>query len=240
MILSIYNTGSGGNFNVVEFSDEKKIIVDFGKTAKYSAYKDFCKKGYSRSDFECALITHTHNDHAGDVSELEKLGIKILQTGGKISNLEIVEIPLIHNVECRGYMVLNRATNELYAHCTDFSAIPQKSLDILTTTIRLAYSRGLKVMFACELAYCDFLFKKLPDEQKIGLENHCSLSTFCEIMNMIPKGVSVVTLHASGRDYKGDGGINASVCPKDWVINNVKKRCGRFVNFGVSKMDYQQ
>ena len=237
MTLTIHHTGSGGNFNVVTFLNGKKIIVDFGKTAKYSAYSDFCENGYKASDFEIALITHAHQDHAGDVEHLERLGIPVELSDFENEDFDVRAFPVEHNVACNGFLVYSKRTNELYAHCTDFSAIPSKSLEILAGTISAGISAGVDVLFACEVAYCDFLYKKLPDRQRIGLENHCSLSAFCEIMKMIPSSVRVVTLHASGREYDPSA-VNASVCPKDWVVNNVRKRCGRFVNFGINKMSY--
>lgn len=237
MILTIHSTGSRGNFNVVEFSNGKKIIVDFGKTSKYSAYRDFCAEKYKSDEFEFALITHRHNDHNGDVEALERLGVRVFYDEVATSDLVVKALPLIHNVECNGYMVYSILTNELYVHCTDFSVFPQNPLRTLVCTVTEAYRKGVKIMFACELAYCDFLYKKLPENKKIGLENHCSLSTFCKIMNMIPADVPVVTLHASGRDFE-ENSVNASVCPKDWIVNNVKQRCRRFVNFGTNKMKY--
>ena len=238
MRLTIHNTGSSGNFNVVEFSNGKKIIVDFGKTAKYSAYKDFCANGYKSKDFEFALITHAHHDHAGDVEKLEQLGINVYYDGVATDDLNVIALPLVHNVPCNGYMVYSKITNELYIHCTDFSIFPTIPLQTLTYTIAAAHSKGVKVLFACELSYCDFLYKKLPENQKIGLENHCSLSLFCDIVKKIPQEVPIVTLHASGRVYDTNS-VNASVCPKDWIVNNVRRRCRRFVHFGISKMSYE-
>lgn len=237
MTLTIHHTGSGGNFNVVTFSNGKKIIVDFGKTSKYSAYRDFCAEKYKSGEFEFALITHRHNDHNGDVEALERLGVRVFYDEVATNDLIVKALPLIHNVECNGYMVYSQATNELYVHCTDFSIFPQNPLQTLVYTITEAYRKGVKVLFACELAYCDFLYRKLPENKKIGLENHCSLSTFCDIMKMIPVEVPVVTLHASGRDFE-ENSVNSSVCPKDWIVNNVKQRCKRFVNFGTNKMQY--
>ena len=96
-------------------------------------------------------------------------------------------------------------------------------------------------MFAVELSYCEFLYKKLPVEQRVGLDRHLSDEGFISLFKQLAKVApidNVVTLHASGREILNKG-FHADVCPRDYLIKFLKVRLGKFINIGQNGMSYR-
>ena len=62
MRYNIIATGSGGNCALATFSDERKVLFDFGK----GCFKKCTEAGLVLNSVNQILISHAHNDHIGD------------------------------------------------------------------------------------------------------------------------------------------------------------------------------
>lgn len=239
MRLKIIQTGSAGNNYLLNFSDNKSLIVEVGK----GTFKRFLKE-VQKSDIENCLgyiYTHEHNDHAGDKSVFEKHGFKQYENDTIDRDVKIYPFAVRHNVENKGFFIVNHATKEALIFITDFTEIVdfQKFISTYKVLLNLRYS----VNFAVECSYCEFLEKKLSDTEKIGLQNHFSdekLIGFIKTINQYSRNYQLVTIHASGRNF--DGNLSkrySSVCPPDYLLGYIKMRTDAAnVHFGINGCDY--
>lgn len=235
MRYNIIATGSGGNCALATFSDEIKVMFDFGK----GCFKKCTDVGLVLNSVDQILISHAHDDHIGDVHIVPHL----LE---KKANLEIFNFSLTHNVENRGFLVVNIRTGEAFYYLTDFYSIPEDSLITITDTLQHLYKKNYKIMFIMELSYCQHLYEKLDDIHKFGLQYHLSDVEFFKYAKMfkrIAPKINFITTHASQRgDYsQGHKGWNGTVCPPDWVKIQLFNRLGnaRFGEaFGFAKSYY--
>lgn len=236
MEFTIFHTGSGGNSFRLKFSDGVQVLLDAGKTTHYDAFKDFCKRGDRVSNYAGMLISHAHKDHAGAVSDFERIGMP--RGVDAATQLRVGVVPLVHRCPCNGYIIANTTTREACVFLIDFVEVVNPR-DFFAT-LRWLTSEKYKVMFAVELSYCEFLYKKLPVEQRMGLNQHLSdegfVTLFKELRKIAQVG-NVVTLHASGREILNKG-FHADVCPRDYLIKYLKVRLGMFVNIGQNGMTY--
>lgn len=239
MKFTINHTGSGGNSYFLEFADGKKIMIEAGKTAHYNAYLDFIVKKQRVSDFVGYLVSHDHSDHAGALADFQAVGMKEVPSRGK--DICVLKVKLSHNAECDGFVVVNHTTNEALVFMIDFNGIIEKR-KLFEAICAMQKLGKAKIAFAVELSYCEFLYKKLPINQRFGLQNHNSDENFVDMFKFFKKkGIdisNIVTLHASGREIN-DKGFHADVCPKDYLTNYLRTRLGVFVNIGRNGMTYE-
>ncbi len=232
MKYNIIATGSGGNCALATFSDEKKVLFDFGK----GCFRKCTEAGLVLNSVDQILISHAHNDHIGDAGMIPHL----LE---KRANLEIFNFSLLHNIENQGFLVVNPKTKEAFYYLTDFYSIPTDSMVTITETLRHLYSKNYKIIFVMELSYCQHLYEKLDDIHKFGLQHHLSdveFIKYAKVFKTIAPNVNFITTHASQRgDWSQDlKGWNGTVCPPDWVKIQLFNRLGnaRFGEaFGFSK-----
>jgi hypothetical protein len=220
MRYNIITTGSGGNCALATFSDEKKVLFDFGK----GCFKKCTDAGLILNSVDQILISHAHNDHIGDIHLIPHL----LE---KRANLEIFNFPLTHNVENQGFLVANTETKEVFYYLTDFYAIPEYSLIIITDTLQHLFAKNYKIIFVMELSYCQHLFEKLDDVHKFGLQHHLSdveFFKYAKLFKSIAPQINFITTHASQRgDWSQEQkGWNGTVCPPDWVKIQLFNRLG--------------
>jgi len=235
MKYNIIATGSGGNCALATFSDEKKVMFDFGE----GCFKKCTEAGLVLNAVNQILISHAHNDHIGDAHLIPHL----LE---RRANLEIFTFPLIHNIENQGFLVANLSTKEAFYYLTDFNEIPDNSLITITDTLRHLHGRNYKIMFIMELSYCQHLFDRLDEKQKIGLKSHLSdvqFFKYAKIFKNVALSINFITTHASQRgDWSQElKGWNGTVCPPDWVKIQLFNRLGnaRFGEaFGFAKTYY--
>lgn len=232
MKYNIIATGSGGNCALATFSDEKKVLFDFGK----GCFKKCTDAGLVLNSVDQILISHAHNDHIGDAHLIPHL----LE---KKSDLVVYTFALTHNVENVGFLVVNLKTKEAFYYLTDFYDIPANSLIIITDTLNYLYAKNYKIIFVMELSYCQHLFEKLDDTHKFGLQHHLSdveFFKYAKIFKNLAPNMNFITTHASQRgDWSQEQkGWNGTVCPPDWVKIQLFNRLGnaRFGEaFGFSK-----
>lgn len=219
----------------ISFREKENILIDFGKTMTYSAAYNLLEKGRPLTEYLGYLYSHRHSDHFGDIERILSLGFQKFEGNDVI---QVVPFEVAHNIENHGFFIVNSETKEALIFMIDFYAI--KEIDSFIANIKLLVLLNYKIMIACELAYCNFLYQKLPKNERWGLDNHLSdeafISLFKEILKIAPNSY-IVTLHASGREYKKEG-VNASVCPKDYVQNHLKLRLKKFVHYGVNNQIY--
>ena len=236
MEFTIFHTGSGGNSFRLKFADGVQVLLDAGKTNHYDAFKDFCTRGDRVSNYVGMLISHAHKDHAGAAADFEMVGMP--RGVDAAPQLRVGVVPLVHRCLCNGYIIANTATREACVFLIDFVEVVNPR-DFFAT-LRWLTSEKYKVMFAVELSYCEFLYKKLPVAQRMGLDQHLSDENFIVLMKEIAKVAplaNIVTLHASGREILNKG-FHADVCPRDYLIKYLKVRLGVFVNIGQNGMTY--
>lgn len=232
MRYNIMATGSGGNCALATFSDEKKVLFDFGK----GCFKKCTEAGLVLNSVDQILISHAHNDHIGDAHLIPHL----LE---KKSSLVSYTFPLTHNVENLGFLVANLKTKEAFYYLTDFYAIPEESIETISNTLYFLHTKNYKVIFVMELSYCQHLFEKLDDTHKFGLQHHLSdveFFKYAKKFKAIAPSINFITTHASQRgDWSQEQkGWNGTVCPPDWVKIQLFNRLGnaRFGEaFGFSK-----
>lgn len=239
MEFTIFHTGSGGNSFRLKFTDGVQVLLDAGKTSHYDAFKDFCTRGDRVSNYAGMLISHAHKDHAGAAADFERVGMpRGIVAVTSTPQLRVATIPLVHRCPCNGYIIANTATREACVFLIDFVEVVNPR-DFFAT-LRWLTSEKYKIMFAVELSYCEFLYKKLPIEQRQGLDQHLSDENFIVLMKEVAKVAklaNIVTLHASGREILNKG-FHADVCPRDYLIKYLKVRLGVFVNIGQNGMTY--
>lgn len=221
MRYNIIATGSGGNCALATFSDEKKVMFDFGK----GSFKKCTEAGLVLNSVDQILISHAHNDHIGDAHLIPHL---LEKNSGLI---EIIYFPLTHNVENVGFLVANAKTKEAFYYLTDFYDIPANSLIIITDTLNHLYAKNYKIIFVMELSFCQHLYEKLDDTHKFGLQHHLSdveFFRYAKLFKSFAPNINFITTHASQRgDWSQEQkGWNGTVCPPDWVKVQLFNRLG--------------
>lgn len=237
MEFTIFHTGSGGNSFRLKFADGVQVLLDAGKTSKYNAFNDFCTRGDKVSNYAGMLISHAHKDHEGAVADFERVGMP--RGVDAAPQLRVGVVPLVHGAPCNGYIIANTDTREACIFLIDFTAIV--SPRNFFTTLRWLVSEKYKIMFAVELSFCEFLYKKMPIEQRVGLDRHLSDEGFIELFKVVRNYCAlenIVTLHASGREILNKG-FHADVAPRDYLIKYLKVRLGAFINIGQNGMTYK-
>ena len=229
MKVNILETGSAGNCIIATFSDSRKVIFDFG----HGAWKLCIKENIDFHEVDNVLITHQHLDHCADYHRISSLNFSRW--------LKVKEFEVLHNCENKGFIVMNDKTQEGFIYMTDYHTIPPSSLETIKKHIAFTTWRWMIMM---ELSYCRFLYKKLDNIQRIGLQNHCSDERFFDYANQflaVNRDANIISLHASARQGEFELGANKTgdVCPPDWCREQFYKRfAGASVRFGEAKGMY--
>lgn len=222
MKVNILETGSAGNCVVATFSDNRKIIFDFG----HKAYELCLQSNYRKEaqvdfkEIDDILITHEHLDHCADFPKVQYLNFP--------KTLKVLTFPVVHNVENRGFVVLNEKTREGFIYATDYSEIPTESLEKIKAFVAFKDWRWFAML---ELSFVRWIYEKLDAMQMIGLNHHCAYETFCHYADEIlavNSAVNILTLHASARQGEFELGSNKTgdVCPPDYIRKNLYKKYG--------------
>ena len=219
MKYTILKTGSDGNCAVAEFSDGKKVLFDCGK----GMYKKFCEAGFKIEEFSGAFCSHKHEDHFGD---FHKVDIFFMRNMG----LNVLKLPVNHNVDCSLYIVSNHESKEMFIYSTDYSSVPKNTEEIILSVARRCKKDNYKLFAILELNYCEFLFKKLPKEMQYGSISHFSDESFFQLAKKFlaeNNEMRIVSTHASQRQslkLEASNGWNGTICPPDYVKLQIQKR----------------
>lgn len=211
LTLKVIGTGSLGNMYLLNYNGEN-LIIDLGMS-----YKDLLLNINDINSVVGCLIDHNHIDHfiPKTYNELKKVGVKILtptntQIGKryKLGNFEIVPLPCIHNVECRGYLIKVGGDTLLFA--TDTRLLPK------VKNVKFDY-------FIVEVNYIEAIREQvvLTDNESNGLhlngiyKNHHSLESAVEYFSSLDyKPKYIITIH------KSNSGLH--------IDSEVKKALSRF------------
>ena len=144
------------------------------------------------------FISHTDHIDTKTYNELKKVGVKILtptntQIGKryKLGSFEIVPLPCIHNVECRGYLIKVGGDTLLFA--TDTRQLPK------VNNVKVDY-------FVVEVNYIERIREQvvLSDNESNGIhlngiyQNHHSLESAIEYFESLDyKPKYIITIHKS-------------------------------------------
>ena len=230
MKVEIISTGSDCNCVIATFTDNKKIMFDFGT----GALKKCITAGVSFDEIENLFISHNHSDHCGDVHHIEDL------FKNKSTSLIVKKIPLVHNVENNGFAVLNPETLEAFYYFVDFNGFFVDNTFNEDYFLNLFKEKSIKHFAMIELSYVDYLFTKMDPEMKIGLSNHFSDNKFKSLVKKIYKindEVNVVSLHASKRPTL-EVKVVGTVCPEVYVKKMLFDIFGKKVRFGKNGQTY--
>lgn len=181
-------TGSDGNAYILETS-KSCLIIEAGK----GTFKKIIASIPDLKKLTGLIYSHTHSDHFGDVEKIRRFTDVLNFDENFFENdFFIIKRFLVwHNVECFGFAVFSKEEKKTFVFMTDFAKVLDKSI----------YS--LKVDFlAIELSYNQMVYSTLSDEQKIGLEWHCSDFHAIGIMRKFfnnNRDMKAVTIHKSDR-----------------------------------------
>jgi hypothetical protein len=189
MIFTCLSTGSDGNAYILE-SEKAALIIEAGK----GTFKKIVAAVPEGKKVVGVIYSHVHNDHFGDVEKIGKM-FDILQFN-EFNKYEdeffiIKRFFVWHNVECFGFAIFCKEENKTVLFMTDFAQLIDRSFYVL------------KVDFlAIELSYNSMIYASLTEEQKRGLEWHCSDFHAIGIMRKLFTNnheMKAVTIHKSDR-----------------------------------------
>lgn len=195
LTLKVIGTGSLGNMYLLNYNGEN-LLIELGMP-----YKDLLLNINDINSIVGCLCSHLeHFDHNNDKTnnELSKIGIKILSHNNtqigkryKLGSFEIVPLPCIHNVECRGYLIKVGGDTLLFA--TDTRLLPK------VKNVKFDY-------FIVEVNYIEVIREQvvLTDNESNGLhlngiyKNHHSLESAVEYFESLDyKPKYIITIHKS-------------------------------------------
>ena len=189
MIFTCLSTGSDGNAYILE-SEKAVLIIEAGK----GTFKKIIAAVPEGKKVVGVIYSHVHNDHFGDVEKIGKMFdiLKFNEFGKYEDEFFIIKrFEVWHNVTCYGFAILSKDEKKTTVFITDFAKLLDKSF------------YGLKVDFlAIELSYNSMIYASLTDDQKHGLEWHCSDFHSIGIMRKLfdnNREMKAVTIHKSDR-----------------------------------------
>lgn len=217
LTLKVIGTGSLGNMYLLDYEGEK-LLIELGMP-----YKDLLFNIDNINTIVGAIHSHEHNDHLlpKTFEELNKIKLSILTPKNtkvgkkyKLGSFEIVPLPCIHNVDCRGYLIKVGGDTVLFA--TDTRLLPK------VNNVKIDY-------FIVEVNYIERIREQvvLNDNESNGLhlngiyQNHHSLESAVEYFESLPyKPKKIITIH------KSNSGLH--------IDSEVKKELSRFAKETVS------
>ena len=128
MKLHSLGISSKGNCHILTDSSGSSLILDCGID-----YKVLLRNIEDWNNVACVLYTHSHRDHIRCLPELAKAGMRLygydnMKTGHayKISpTWKIMAIPMIHNVDCIGFIIYNTVDDKYIVYATDTQMLPK-------------------------------------------------------------------------------------------------------------------
>ena len=206
-ILTI-GTGSQGNCYLLEVRGES-LILECGN-GQYDRLKRALK--YDFSKVSGALISHSHQDHAGDVREILKRGIHAAapsdvfnglqkyeiythtaehQKGLAMGNFKVIPLRMEHDVECLSYWIKNGTETLFFA--TDIVGVPYELPPTDYLMIEANYSRKI----IDEKLFSGEIHKSLHDRI---IRSHMSFETARLFISQQPNLKGIILIHLSAHN----------------------------------------
>jgi hypothetical protein len=210
LTLKVIGTGSLGNMYLLDYNGEN-LLIELGMP-----YKDLLLNINDINSIVGVATSHDHIDHRlpKTFEELNKIKLSILtptntQIGKryKLGSFEIVPLPCIHNVECRGYLIKVGGDTLLFA--TDTRQLPK------VKNVKIDY-------FIVEVNYIEAVREQvvLTDNESNGIhlngiyQNHHSLESAIEYFESLDyKPKHIITIHKS----------NSGLFDKEVVIKELSR-----------------
>lgn len=160
MKLKVLGSGSKGNCYILE-NENEALVIECG--VKFSEVKQALN--FKINKVAAALVSHSHNDHAGYIRDFMKSGITVLapidvfeakaidtkvsykraletENIYQIGSFRVIPFELFHDVTCFGYIISHKDTgNILFA--TDTYKIPYEFAGINNFLIEANYCEDI-------------------------------------------------------------------------------------------------
>lgn len=196
MQFDVISSGSKGNCTLV-FSHGHCIQIDFG-ISKRKVTKALEAYGYSFSDIEAFLITHSHSDHASDIASADKVkvysgnpslpkytgvisGERLLHPFEefRISVFTIIPLPLSHDAKNTLGFVISDGEEKL-AYITDTGFVPEKDFPYLNNLTYYLFESNHDPKMLYESKRPDYLIRRIISDTGHMSNLDCGyyLSTF--------------------------------------------------------------
>ena len=208
MKLKILGSGSSGNCYILE-NENEALVIECG--VKFSEVKKALN--FRLNKIVAALVSHSHNDHAGYIRDFVKTGITVLAHAEVFNakgieaasfkkeletekvytagGFKIVPFELFHDVRCFGYIINHSETgNVLFA--TDTNEIPYDFVGINNFLIEANYSE--------EITYQNILENKLNAAHQERVEqSHMSVENTLKFLSEtdLSQTNNIVLIHLS-------------------------------------------
>lgn len=124
MNIKVLATGSKGNCYILTDNQENQLLLEAGiRYENIIPHINFEK-------LDCLVYSHIHNDHYLCVDNfrgyVQVIGTNDNEAGKSIQlpHWTILPIKCYHNIECYGYIIVNKIENKKVLFCTDTTALP--------------------------------------------------------------------------------------------------------------------
>lgn len=172
MLIKTLGNNSKGNCHIITNSSGRSIILDLGvrcttilRNIDSIKYIDFC------------LVTHEHKDHSLSVGDMLSRGIDVIDVNDTIDKVgkmidcgewAFTPISCTHSVPCVGYVIVNKADNDVLVYITDTNTLPKLKIKHENITL---------------LVECNHDLQYILDYNFFGNSNykdHLSIEQLCE------------------------------------------------------------
>lgn len=126
MKLKSLGVNSHGNCHLLTSAGGRTIMLDCGVK-----YQNILRGVDDFSKIDLALYTHEHSDHVKALDDLRKSGIKCFGydnlTVGRtyqIGEWNFMPLPMVHSVDCMGFMIYNVVEKIKIVYITDTCVLP--------------------------------------------------------------------------------------------------------------------
>lgn len=188
MIFTCLATGSDGNAYLLE-SENASLVIEAGK----ATFKKIIVAIPEKKKLVGVVSSHQHSDHYGDVEKVAKISkeIEFIDNRYEDEYFIIKRFSVWHNVECFGFAIFCKEEKKTLIFITDFARVIDKTV------------YNLKVDFlAIELSYNELIYNQMNEQEKYGLQHHCSDFHSIGIMRKFFSNnpeMKAVTIHKSDR-----------------------------------------
>lgn len=204
--LKILGSSSSANCYILE-CDNEILLIELG-----IKFDEVLKAiDYDLSKLKCCIVTHSHNDHAKYIQNALFYGlsvyscqdvqsihsdVKVLQNGLKtqIGAFQVQPIPLQHNVECIGFLIITPDKQKIL-FATDTNSIPYRFKNIQHYIIEANSDFDLMIDDACNNVF-----------SRSASNNHMDINDTIDFLkeNFDASCQSITLIHLSQQNADGE------------------------------------